>query len=59
MGLRGPNESFNKIWGSVVLKRLSLKALITATAEDTVKHFFFFFFKENKTIHMKIKSYFL
>ena len=58
MGLRGPNESFDKIWGSVVLKRLSLKALFTATADDTVKHFFVFF-KENKTVHMKYQVLFL
>ena len=37
-GLKG---SFDKILGSVALKRLTLKALITTTADDTLKCFVF------------------
>ena len=51
----GVKGYFNKILGSAVLKRFTLKALITTTADGTLKHFgffcccccCFFFFREN------------
>ena len=59
----GVKGSFNKILGSVVLKRFTLKALITTTADSTLKHFGLFFSEKildiscelsaRQTIHMK------
>ena len=41
--LCGVQGSFNEIYGFVVLKRFTFKALITTTADDTLKHFCLFF----------------